>query len=199
MKTLLSTSVTALVAGIALSSSQIATAETGTKVARLGDSVTVGCTLPGGLNGSRVYSLDIDDLSNADIKVPIDLGDTCQKALNNLTPKTSSGILFDVLQTNCGVSQSLGTQGNFIGVWQAAGQSPNNSLAAISNTAGATGTIINALVTQQLAPPGPAQPVLLAPPNAQSDYALVSYSFVCALPTGTLTYLLIAQDLQPGI
>jgi len=197
MKTLISTSVAALLAGAALTTSPAAMA-VGQFAPKLGDSVTIGCTLPGGLNGSKVYSIDHKNLSNQDIQIPVDLEDSCSKALNNLTPKTGSGILFDVLQTNCGQSQSVGTQGNFLGVWQAAGQSPNNSLAAISNTAGPTGTIINALVTQQLAPPGPAQPVLLAPPNASSNYALVSYTFVCALPTGTLSYLLIAQDLQPA-
>lgn len=195
MKTLFSTAAFAVVAGVALSASQIAVAETGTKDAALGDSVTVGCTLPGGVNGSRIYSLDIDDATGADIKVPIDINDSCQKGLNNLTPKTQTGILFDVLTTNCGKSQSFGTTGLNLGVWQAAGQSPSNSLAAISSDPNPAGTIVNALVTQQLAPPGPAQPVLLAPPNATSDYALVSYSFVCALPTGTLSYLLIAQKL----
>jgi hypothetical protein len=146
----------------------------------LGDSVTIGCTLPFGVNGSRVFSVDQENSQGRDINIPVIVGDKCQKALNELTPKTVSEVLDNRLVTNCGV----GIIGQKNGVWQSAGQTASNPWFP-------TGVATGVVLASQLAPPGPAQPVLLAPPTG--TYALVSYTFVCALPTGGLSYLLINQ------
>lgn len=185
MKSLVSVAVATILAGASMAASQVAMAD----ASKIGDNVQIGCTLPGkGENTSVVYSIQnlnelggtIQFTTNA-----IAVDKECSRAINALTPKTTNGILLDVLRTNCGKSESI--PGNpYIGVWQAAGQSPSNSTVSATNDNAA-----NLFLTQQLAPPGAPQPVLLAPGN--SDYALVSYNFTCALPTGTMSYLLVFQ------
>jgi hypothetical protein len=175
-----------LVAGSAIVLSGTAQAVPPAQDSVLGDSVTIGCTLPFGLNGSRVFSIDFENSQGRDINIPVALGDTCSTALNQLTPKTVSQLLDNRLITNCGV----GIVGQRPGVWQSAGQTASNPWFPSFNS-----NAVGVVLASQLAPPGPAQPVLLAPP--EGTYALVSYTFVCALPTGGLSYLLINQVPAP--
>jgi hypothetical protein len=163
----------------------------------LGDSVTIGCTLPGGINGSKVYSIDKQNASGSDIDFTPNLGpganqgigEPCQKVLNLLTPKVESTTIFGRIILNCGSRGGIANGAKF-GVWQAAGQ-------AAANPFFPNPTVAGALFAAQSAPPGPAQPVLLAPPNATSDYALVSYTFVCALDVGNLSLFAINATQTP--
>lgn len=180
MKTTIYALAVTAIGSIAMANSTAALAD----ASRIGDSVTIGCTLPYGVNGSTVYSVDKKNALGNDIEFNPTLGDNqgigqpCQQVINKLTPKTATSNIFQSLILNCGQTGGL-FSGLNLGVWQAAGQSPANPFW--------NDDLTGVLLAAQVAPPGPAQPVLLAPPTADSNYALVSYTFVCALDVGNMS------------
>lgn len=195
------TSAFAMAATVVSSLALLNSATVSADPSRIGDSVTIGCTLPVGYNGSHLYSVDNKNQNNAPIDFtpslpPIGNGDanTCSQAINLLTPKTENTNLFNRLILNCGPVGGNLAAGFKLGVWQAAGQTAANPFfPAVS--ANAAGVLVSTILAAQSAPPGPPQPVLLAPGN--SDYALVSYSFVCALDVGNLSLFAINVTQTP--
>lgn len=181
MKTTIYALAVTAIGSLAMANSTAALAD----ASRIGDSVTIGCTLPAGVNGSRVYSVDKKNALGNNIDFVPSLGDnegigeSCQQVINKLTPKTETTTVFQRLILNCGQAGGILLNGLNLGVWQAAGQAPSNPF---------WNDDINGIIfAAQVAPPGPAQPVLLAPPTADSNYALVSYTFVCALDVGNMS------------
>lgn len=197
------TSAFAMAATVVSSLALLNSATVSADPSRIGDSVTIGCTLPVGYNGSHLYSIDNRNQNNADIdftpslpKIGNGEANTCSQAINLLTPKTENTSLFNRLILNCGPLGGNVANGFKLGVWQAAGQTAANPFFPSVGADPVTNGLVSTIFAAQSAPPGPPQPVLLAPGN--SDYALVSYSFVCALDVGNLSLFAINVTQTPG-
>lgn len=193
MKTTLVAIATTALGAMAMASSSAALAD----ASRIGDSVTIGCTLPVGKNGSVVYSIDNQNQLGNEIEFTPNLagiGKSCSQTINQLTPKTENTTILSRIILNCGPIGGI-LNGTKLGVWQAAGQTAANPFFPNPAPGTVVGGVASVLLAAQSAAPGPAQPVLLAPPSG--DYALVSYTFVCALDVGNLSLFAVNATQAP--
>lgn len=141
---------------IALAMVGLGFAQTG-NAADMGDTVMIGCTMPGP-EGAIVYSIDNKDPGDNAISLPagVQTGRSCSRVLNAFLPALVPGST-STIQPNCAPNSSAENTG----IWQQSAAYPSGDLV------------------------GGAVPTLLQ--IADSNYALQQFTFTCVSPvTGGL-------------